>query len=201
MEGASLTRQSSRDRVQTPMALEWSKRRSRAVSNDIEDTIEVIEETPAAPQAKRMEISSHPKERIVATKVKALAAKAGERPATMAATPSQPAHEKANTGASAQIKALTDLVKSLLKAMEGQTSAMEELKKEHANQIEALTRTFTGQIETLKAEVAQLIQEQLANVQPPQVHHHRMRRSQAHHRAVGQAMYEPSPRWVQHHQR
>lgn len=49
---------------------------------------------------------------------------------------------------------LTDLAKSLLKTMEGQTSAMDELKKEHANQMEAMTRTFTEQIETLKAEVA-----------------------------------------------
>ena len=43
------------------------------------------------------------------------------------------AHEKANTSAGAQINVLTELVKSLLRAMEGQTSAMEELEKEHAN--------------------------------------------------------------------
>jgi formamidopyrimidine-DNA glycosylase len=55
-----------------------------------------------------------------------------------------------------QIKVLTDLVKSLLEAMEGQTSAVEELKKEHANQIEVLTRTFTQQIETLKAQVTEM---------------------------------------------
>lgn len=39
----------------------------------VEDMIEVIE-APAAPQAKRLEVSSHLKERIVATKVKALTA-------------------------------------------------------------------------------------------------------------------------------
>lgn len=161
MEGAGLTRQSSRERVQTPKALEWNKRRSRAVSSDIEDTIEVIEEPPAAPQSKRTEISSHFKERIVATKVKALTAKAGERPATMAATSNHLAHEKANTSANAQIKVLTDLVKSLLRAME-------EQKEEHVTQIEALTRTFTQQMEALKEEVTDMtekIQTQLSNIQ------------------------------------
>ncbi|KAF4619073.1 hypothetical protein G7Y89_g14773 [Cudoniella acicularis] len=128
------------------------------MSSDVEDTIEVIETAPAAPQSKRPEVSSHLKERIAATKVKALTAKAGVRPTTTTATSNQLAHEKANTSASAQINVLTDLVKSFLKATEGQTSAMEELKREHANQIEALTKTFAGQIETLKTEVAELIQ-------------------------------------------
>jgi hypothetical protein len=143
MEGAGLTRRSSRERVQTPKALEWNKRRPRAMSSDVEDMIEVIETVPAAPQSKRMEINAHLKERIVATKVKALTAKAGERPTTMAATLNHSAHEKVVPTANAQIKVLTDLVKSLLEAMEGQTSAMEELRKEHANQIEVLTRTFS----------------------------------------------------------
>ena len=49
MEGASLTCQSSREHVQTPKVLEWNKRRSRAMSSDVEDTIEVIETAPAAP--------------------------------------------------------------------------------------------------------------------------------------------------------
>jgi hypothetical protein len=38
----------------------------------------------------------------------------------MAATPNQMAHEKSNASANAQIKVLTDLVKSLLKTMEEQ---------------------------------------------------------------------------------
>jgi hypothetical protein len=136
------------------------------MSSDVEDTIEV---TPAAPQSKRTEINAHLKERIVATKVKALTTKAGERPATMAATLNHSAHEKAVSTANMQIKVLTDLAKSLLEAMEGQTSAMEELKKEHANQIEVLTRTFTQQIETLKAQVTEMtekIEIQLSNIQP-----------------------------------
>lgn len=54
------------------------------MSSDMEDMIEVIEEAPAAPRLKRTEISLHSKERIVATKVKALIAKTGERPAAMA---------------------------------------------------------------------------------------------------------------------
>jgi hypothetical protein len=160
MEGAGLTRQSSRERVQTPKAVEWNKRRSRAMSSDAEDTIEVIETAPAAPQSKRPEISSHFKERIVATKVKALAAKAGERPATTAAAPNQGGHEK-TISATAQLKMLTQLVTSLLKAME-------EQKQEHADQMETLTETFTRQINTLKAEVAEMtekIQIQLSDIQ------------------------------------
>lgn len=161
MEGASLTRRSSRERVRMPRALERSKRRSRAASNDIEDTIEVIE-APTAPQAKRPEVNSHLKERIVATKVKALTAKAGERPATMAATLNHSTHEKPMLAANAQVKVLTDLVKSLLRAME-------EQKEEHANQLETLTKTFTQQIETLKAQVTEMtekIETQLSNIQP-----------------------------------
>ena len=49
MEGAGLTRQSSRERVQMPKAVEWNKRRSRAMSSDVEDTIEVIETASAVP--------------------------------------------------------------------------------------------------------------------------------------------------------
>ena len=160
MEQASLTR---RERVQTPKALERNYGRSRTMSSDIEDTIEVVEMAPAAPKSKRTEISLHLKERVVATKVKALTAKAGERPAAMAATSNQLAHEKANASASAQIKVLTDLVKSLLKTME-------EQKEEHANQLEMLTKTFTQQIETLKAQVTGMtekIENQLSNIQPP----------------------------------
>ena len=162
-----MTRQSSRERVKTSKALEWSKRSSRAVASDTEDTIEVIEEAPMPLQTRRTGIGAHPKEQSVATKVKALAAKAGERPATAAATPNQPVHEKANASANMQIKVLTDLVKSLLKAME-------EQKKEHVTQIETITRTFTKQIETLKAELKaevtdmmEKIQTQLSNAQAP----------------------------------
>jgi hypothetical protein len=61
------------------------------MSSDIEDTIEVIETVPA--QSKRTVANAHLKERIVATKVKALAAKAGKRPTTMAATLNHSAHE------------------------------------------------------------------------------------------------------------
>jgi hypothetical protein len=160
MEGAGSTRQSSRERVQTVKAQEWNKRRTRAMSNEGEDTIEVIEVASTAPQAKQAEI----RERIVATKVRALAAKSSERTTTMAATSNQGAHEKANAGTNAQIKVLADLVKSLLRATE-------EQKVEHARQLEALTKTFTQQIETLKAQVTEMtrkIETQLSNIQPSQ---------------------------------
>ena len=65
------------------------------MSSDVGDTIEVIETASAVLQSKRPEISSHFKARIVATKAKALAAKAGERPATIAIVPNQGGHEKA----------------------------------------------------------------------------------------------------------
>ena len=53
MYGASLTRRSSRERVQTPKASERNKRRPRAMSSDVEDTIEVIETAaPPAPRSK-----------------------------------------------------------------------------------------------------------------------------------------------------
>jgi hypothetical protein len=38
------------------------------MSSDVEDTIEVIETAPVAPQARQTGISSYPKERIIATK-------------------------------------------------------------------------------------------------------------------------------------
>jgi hypothetical protein len=164
MEGAGATRQSSRERVQTAKAVEWNKRRSRAVSSDIEDTIEVMETAPGASQSRRPEISPHLRERVVATKVRALTAKAGERPATMAATPNQLAQEKSNASANTQIKVLTDLVKSLLRTME-------EQKAEHASQLETLTKTFTQQIEMLKAQVTEMtdkIETQLSNILPSQ---------------------------------
>ena len=196
MEGAILTRQSSRERVQTQKALEWNKRRPRAASSDVEDTIEVIE-APAAPQAKRPEVSSHLKERIVATKVKALTAKAGERPATIAATLNHSTHEKAMSTANAQIKVLTDLVKSLLRAME-------EQKEEHANQLETLTKTFTQQIEMLKAQVTEMmekIETQLSNVQPSpsgSPSYAEIARTQPSSRLSN---IRTPPRWARHNQR
>jgi hypothetical protein len=84
----------------------------------------------------------------VATKVKALAAKAGERPVTTAAVPNQGGHEKA-ISVTTQLKMLTQLVTSLLKAIE-------EQKQEHAGQMETLTKTFTRQINVLKAEVMEM---------------------------------------------
>ena len=80
------------------------------MSSDVKDTIEVIETALAAPQGRRTGISSYPKKRVVATKVKALAAKARERLTTMAATLNQSAHEKVNASTNMQIKALADLV-------------------------------------------------------------------------------------------
>ena len=46
---------------------------------------------------------------------------------------------------------LTDLVKLLLRTIE-------EQKEEHANQLEALMKTFTQQIEMLKAQVTEMME-------------------------------------------
>jgi hypothetical protein len=72
---------------------------SRAGSSDTEEIIEVIDSVPAAPQTKRTEVNAHLRDRIVATKVRALAAKA-ERPA--AATTTHSSQEK-STNTSVQI--------------------------------------------------------------------------------------------------
>jgi hypothetical protein len=53
-------------------ALECNKKRPRMMSSDGEDTIEVVETVPAAPQSKGTESNAHLKERIVAAKVKAV---------------------------------------------------------------------------------------------------------------------------------
>lgn len=166
VEGANPTRRSNRERVRTPKAAELDRKRREtrnqngSSDDETEDTIEVVETAPAAPQPKRTEISSHLKDRVVATKIRAFSAKAGERPATTAPAPNHLANEKATAAANVQIKMFTDLTKSLLRAME-------EQKEEHANQIETLMKTFTEQIESLKAEVAELIQGQLSNIQAP----------------------------------
>ena len=168
VEGASPTRRSDRERVQTPKAVQWSRKTrgtrdlNGSSEDETEDTIETVETPPAAPQPKRTAIDAHPTDRIVATRLRALSTKAGERPAPTAAAPSQGAAEKATPTTNMQIKVLTDLVKSLLKAME-------EQKEEHANQIKTLTKTFTQQIETLKAQVTEMterIETQLSNTQP-----------------------------------
>ena len=121
-EGASPTRQSGRERVQTPKARERSMSQPMAGSSDTEDVIEVMDPVPAAPQTKRTEVNDHLRNRMVAAKVRALAAKA-ERPAAAATT--HLSQEK-GTSTSVQIKTLTDLVKSLVRAMEDQKQAHQD---------------------------------------------------------------------------
>jgi hypothetical protein len=57
-KGATPTRQSGRERVQTPKARErlWQL---RAGSSDTEDIIEVVDSVPTAPQTKRIEVNGH----------------------------------------------------------------------------------------------------------------------------------------------
>jgi hypothetical protein len=86
VEGASPTRRSDRERVQTPKAVQWSRKTrgtrdlNGSSEDETEDTIETVETPPAAPQPKRTAINAHPTDRIVATRLRALSTKAGERP-------------------------------------------------------------------------------------------------------------------------
>jgi hypothetical protein len=61
---------------------------------------------------------------------------------------------------------LADPVKLLLTAVGRTDLKYGRTKRAHVNQVEALTRTFTEQIEMFKAEAAGLLQAQLANTQP-----------------------------------
>jgi hypothetical protein len=105
-EGASPTRQSTR--VLTPKARERGMWQLREGSSDTEEIIEAIP-TPAALQTRYTDINAHLRERVAATKVRAMAAKA-ERPAA-AAMPYSSQEKGINT--STQIKTLADLVSHL----------------------------------------------------------------------------------------
>ncbi|KIM96747.1 hypothetical protein OIDMADRAFT_32665 [Oidiodendron maius Zn] len=110
-EGASPTRQSGRERIQTPNARERSMWQLRAGSSDTEDIIEVIDSVPVALQTKRTEINGYLRDRSVAIKVRALAAKA-ERPLVPALNHSL---QEKGINTNIQIKNLTDTIKSLMK--------------------------------------------------------------------------------------
>jgi hypothetical protein len=162
-EELSPTRWPRRQRVQTPKAVELNRKRREthgqngSSEDETEDTIEVDVVAPTAPQPKRTETSAFLKDRVVATKIRALSAKTGERSTTTGATLSQWATEKTPTTGNGQIKVLTDLVRSLVKAME-------EQKQTHADQIENLVE----QIATLKTQVREMteqIQTQLSDLQ------------------------------------
>ena len=183
-EAASPTRPPGGGRVRTPKTpktREWSMSQPRAESSDTEGTIEVIESVPAAPQIRRTEINGHLRERIVATKVRALAAKAA------GATTNHSSQEK-GTHASTQIKTLTDLVNVLSKVVEEQKeihqkqigtltrmhqNQVDALTKMHQNQIETLTKMMTQQIDAFKGEITVItertgqIHDQLTNIQGP----------------------------------
>ncbi len=101
IEEGSPTRRSGRERVQTPKAVELGRKRretrgqNRSSKDETEDIIEVDKRVPAPPRPRRTEINAYLKDRVVATKIRALSAKAGERSETMAANSSQLAREKA----------------------------------------------------------------------------------------------------------
>lgn len=91
--------------------------RPSSVSIEMSDTIKVLDSEPSIVPSKPGQSSSLLKNHNVATKVRALTAKAGQRNARTASTPTS--QEKGPT-ADAPSNMLMDLVKSLLQAMEEQ---------------------------------------------------------------------------------
>lgn len=139
VEDAGPTRRSARPDTQGHGIAQKEDRDSDSECEDeTEDPIQVEEIAPAVP------IRAH-KDRIVATKIRALSGRDQGCQMTTRAIPSKWATEKATGTGIVQMKELTDLVKSLVKAME-------EQKQAHANRIE----TLVAQIETLKTQLADL---------------------------------------------
>ena len=116
-EGGS-TRQSRRERAKTTKALE-----NDSYESDTEDTIHVAAVAPGAPRSKRMGKKLHPEDQTVSTRNRVMAEKRAEQLAITATTGNQLATEKTNTTTNTQIKVLTNLVTSLLGALEEQKEA------------------------------------------------------------------------------
>lgn len=106
-------------------------------------------QAPTAPQTRCTGIIGYPRDRIAATKVRAITARA-ERPPTAIAG-HLPQEKGLNTNV--QIKTPTELVKSLGKTVEGQNQThqnwIEALTMAHHCQFKALTKTHHNQIEAL----------------------------------------------------
>ena len=194
-EDAELSRQSGRQRVKTAKALDQesnthrkklAESNTRGISNqrngdaesqddsdtsETEDAIQLAVVVPGAPRPNRTKMNPHLEKPIPPTRNQTGTTKTAEKAATSAAAANQQATEKANTAINPQIKLLTDLVTSLLRAMEEQKRAVEEhkhaveeQKRAQADQIETLTRKFTEQNDMLRSEVAAL-QTQLSSMQ------------------------------------
>ncbi len=167
------TRQSRRERTKTTKALEQEKAillggEDESNESGTERTIYVSTTPPSALGAPRTAITPQSKDQAALARTRTSTAKAAERLAAAAATANRSVTGRTSAIAG-QDKALAGLIASLLDAIaeqkQEQMEAMEEQKRAHANQIETLTDMFMKQIETLKAEVAELIQTQWSNVQ------------------------------------
>jgi hypothetical protein len=157
------TRQSRRERTKTTKALEQEEVMLLADEDDsnesgTERTIQVATTAPGAPRPTRTTTTPQPKDQAALMKTRISAAEIAERLATAATTANRPVIGKASTTTNGQNKVLTDLIASLLSAIEEQKQeqtclilAMEEQKQAHVNQIESLTKMFTQHIEMLKA--------------------------------------------------
>ena len=153
-----LTRQSRRERVKTTKALEYG-----SYESGIEDTVHVTAVAPSAPRTKRIGKKPRPEDQFMPTRNRATAEKRAEQLEITTTTANQPTTEKTNTTTNLQIKVLTNLIMSLL-------GALEEQKEAQANQVKVITEMFTEQIDALRAEVTEkmeVIQTQLSNIQAP----------------------------------
>ena len=114
----SPTRQPRRRRVKTTKALE-----NDSCESDTEDTVHVAAVMPGAPRPKRMGKKPHPEKQIGSPRSRATAEKTAEQLAIIATTANQLITEGKNTTTNLQIKVLTNLVMSLLGAIEEQKEA------------------------------------------------------------------------------
>ena len=156
-EGSS-TRQQRRRRAKSTKALG-----NDSYESDIGDTVHVVAVTPSVLRPKRTGNKLRPEDQVGSSRNRATAEKRAEQAAITATTANQLTTEGKNTTTNLQIKVLTNLVTSLL-------GAIEEQKEAQANQIKALTEIFTEQIDALRAEVTEkmeVIQTQLSNIQAP----------------------------------
>ena len=177
------TRQSRRERTRTTKALgqenarhgakatatdllETSDQRSEEAwdqgesnESDNEDTIRVADMAPGGSRPNRTAMSASSKSQWGTNKIRASTVKGAGRSAAAAADLNPGPSEMMYTAMQTQIKLLTDMVTALL-------TAIEEQKRAQRDQIEALTKTFTAQINALRSEVA-TIQAQLSTLQAP----------------------------------
>ena len=99
--------------IKTTKALKYS-----SYESDIEDTVHIAAVAPSTPRTKHMGKKPHPKDQFMPTRNRVTAKKKTEQPKIITTTVNQPTTKKINIIINLQIKLLTNLVISLLGALE-----------------------------------------------------------------------------------